>query len=86
MAFKADVDDIRDSMSYKVGKILRFHGAKVLYSDEFVKDPTFVSKEELLSTCDIVIVGSPHSAYRQLTVNNGTDIIDLWGVIPSNGE
>ncbi len=86
MAFKADVDDIRDSLSYKVGKILRFHGAKVLYSDEFVKDPTFVSKEELLSTCDIVIVGSPHSAYRQLTVNNGTDIIDLWGVIPSNGE
>lgn len=82
MAFKADVDDIRDSLSYKVGKILRFHGATVLYSDEFVKDPTFVSKEELLSTCDIVIVGSPHSAYRQLTINNGTDIVDLWGIIP----
>jgi len=86
MAFKADVDDIRDSLSYKVGKILRFHGATVLYSDEFVKDPTFVSKEELLSTCDIVIVGSPHSAYRQLTINNGTDIIDLWGIIATNGE
>ncbi len=84
MAFKADVDDIRDSLSYKVGKILRFHGATVLYSDEFAQDPTFVSKEELLSLCDIVIVGSPHTAYRNLTINNGTDIVDLWGILPTN--
>ena len=34
MAFKADVDDIRDSLSFKLGKVLRFHGAKVFYSDE----------------------------------------------------
>ena len=33
MAFKADIDDIRDSLSFKLGKILRFHGAKVYYSD-----------------------------------------------------
>ncbi|GAG47132.1 unnamed protein product, partial [marine sediment metagenome] len=33
MAFKADIDDIRDSLSYKLGKILRFNGANVLYSD-----------------------------------------------------
>ena len=29
MAFKADIDDIRDSLSYKLGKVLRFHGADV---------------------------------------------------------
>ena len=84
MAFKADVDDIRDSLSYKVGKILRFHGATVLYSDEFVRDPTFVSKEDLLSLCDVVIIGSPHSAYRHLNIHNGTDVVDLWGIIPEN--
>jgi UDP-N-acetyl-D-mannosaminuronic acid dehydrogenase len=84
MAFKADVDDIRDSLSYKVGKILRFHGATVLYSDEFVRDPTFVSKEDLLSHCDVVIVGSPHSAYKHLNIHNGTDVVDLWGIIPEN--
>lgn len=81
MAFKADVDDIRDSLSYKLGKILRFHGANVLYSDEFAQDPTFIPKERLLASCDVVIVGVPHSAYRQLTMPPGVEIIDLWGIV-----
>ncbi|MBI3011621.1 MAG: nucleotide sugar dehydrogenase [Candidatus Omnitrophica bacterium] len=81
MAFKADVDDIRDSLSYKLGKILRFHGAKVLYSDEFANDPTFISTERLLASSDVVIVGVPHSAYQQLVVSEGVEVVDLWGVI-----
>ena len=48
MAFKADIDDIRDSLSYKLGKVLRFHGAEVSYSDEFAQDPTFITKEQLV--------------------------------------
>jgi UDP-N-acetyl-D-mannosaminuronic acid dehydrogenase len=81
MAFKADIDDIRDSLSYKLGKVLRFHGAEVLYSDEFAKDPTFISKETLLSRAQVVIVGVPHSAYRSLLVPAGVDVVDLWGVV-----
>ena len=81
MAFKADVDDSRDSLSYKLGKVLRFHGAKVLYSDEFVSDPTFVPKEELLALSQVVIVGVPHSAYRELTIPSGIEVIDLWGIV-----
>ena len=68
MAFKADIDDIRDSLSYKLGKVLRFHGADVYYSDEFAKDPTFITKEQLVERSDVVIVGVPHSAYRTLVV------------------
>jgi len=82
MAFKADIDDIRDSLSYKLAKILRFHGALVVCSDEFVTDPTFVSKEELVASCPVVIVGVPHSAYRKLAVPATTRLIDLWGVVP----
>jgi len=82
MAFKADIDDIRDSLSYKLGKILRFHGAQVLYSDEFAQDPTFIDKEDLVVASDVVIVGVPHSAYRQLTVPLGVEVVDLWGVLP----
>jgi len=80
MAFKADIDDIRDSLSYKLGKILRFNGAKVLYSDEFAKDPTFISKEELVSSSDVVIIGVPHSAYKQLEIPDNIEVVDLWGV------
>jgi len=80
MAFKADIDDIRDSLSYKLGKVLRFHGADVYYSDEFAKDPTFVPKEKLLKECDIIIVGVPHSAYRGLRIPKNIEVVDLWGV------
>jgi len=64
-----------------LGKILRFHGATVFYSDEFAQDSTFISKEELLAKSEVVIVGVPHSAYKQLTVPSDVEIIDLWGVI-----
>jgi UDP-N-acetyl-D-mannosaminuronic acid dehydrogenase len=84
MTFKADIDDIRDSLSYKLGKVLRFHGAEVLYSDEFAKDPTFISKEELVARAHVVIVGVPHSAYKSLAVPAGVDIVDLWGVLPAS--
>lgn len=83
MAFKADIDDTRDSLSYKLGKILRFHGASVLYSDEFVHDATFISKENLVASSDVVIVGVPHSAYRQLRVPKGVEVMDLWNIIES---
>lgn len=83
MAFKADIDDIRDSLSYKLAKILRFQGAVVTCSDEFVKDPSFIGKEELVATCPVIIVGVPHSAYKELRVPPETVLIDLWNVIPS---
>lgn len=81
MAFKADIDDIRDSLSYKLGKILRFYGADVYYSDEFAKDPTFISKEQLVSLSDIVIIGVPHSAYKQLQIPERVELIDLWSIV-----
>jgi UDP-N-acetyl-D-mannosaminuronic acid dehydrogenase len=82
MAFKADSDDIRDSLSYKLGKLLRFHGADVFYSDEYANDPTFVDKETLVSKCDIIIVGVPHSAYRSLEIPKDKEIVDLWSTFP----
>jgi len=80
MAFKADIDDNRDSLSYKLGKILRFHGGEVYYSDEFVKDSTFVPKEMLINQCDIIIVGVPHSAYKGLVIPDRVEVVDMWGV------
>ena len=82
MAFKADIDDIRDSLSYKLGKVLRFHGADVSYSDEYARDPTFITKELLVERSDVVIVGVPHRAYRSLVIPRHVEVIDLWGVIP----
>jgi UDP-N-acetyl-D-mannosaminuronic acid dehydrogenase len=83
MTFKAESDDIRESLSYKLGKLLRFHGAQVFYSDEYAKDPTFVDKETLVRESDVVIVGVPHNAYRSIRVPAGKHIVDLWSVLPA---
>lgn len=80
MAFKADIDDIRDSLSFKLGKILRFHGTKVYYSDEFAENPDFVTKEKVISSCDVVIIGVPHSAYKGIIIPENVEIVDLWGI------
>ena len=81
MAFKADVDDIRDSLSYKLGKILRFEGANVLYSDEFAQNPDFITKEELIESSDIIIIGCPHSSYKGLIIPDDAMVLDLRGII-----
>ena len=86
MAFKADIDDIRDSLSFKLGKVLRFHGADVYCSDEFAQNPTFITKEELVRRSDVVIVGVPHSAYRTLVVPAHVHVVDLWGVIQAGTQ
>ncbi|MEK6984364.1 MAG: nucleotide sugar dehydrogenase [Nanoarchaeota archaeon] len=86
MAFKADIDDIRDSLSFKLGKILRFHGAKVYYSDEFAKNPDFVSKEELINSSQVVIVAVPHSAYKGIVIPKNIEVIDLWGITKKDYE
>tara|TARA_B100000315_G_scaffold53193_1_gene47519 strand:- start:468 stop:1634 length:1167 start_codon:yes stop_codon:yes gene_type:complete len=77
MAFKADVDDIRDSLSYKLGKILRFEGAKVLYSDEFAKDPSFINKEELINSSDIIIFATKHTNYKTLELPKDKIVINI---------
>jgi len=81
MAFKAESDDIRESLSYKLGKLLRFHGAQVFYSDEYAKDPTFVDKETLVRECDVIIIGVPHNAYRSLQVPAAKHVVDLWSIL-----
>ncbi len=80
MAFKANIDDIRDSLSFKLGKILRFRGAEVFYSDEYAKNPDFISKEELVKLSDIAIIGVPHAAYRKLSIPENVEVVDLWGI------
>jgi UDP-N-acetyl-D-mannosaminuronic acid dehydrogenase len=85
MAFKAECDDIRDSLSYKLGKILRFEGANVLYSDEYVTDPAFVSKEQLCREAEVIIVGVPHKAYATVNIPASTKLIDLWKICPQSG-
>lgn len=78
MAFKANVDDTRDSLSFRLSKILKFSGAEVFCSDEFAKNPDFVTKEEIIDNCETVIIATPHSSYNNLKFPESIDVIDIW--------
>ena len=78
MAFKADSDDPRESLSYKLRKILEYEAAQVLCTDPFVRDPALVSLEEVLAESDIIIVAAPHKEYRDLRYREGQHVVDIW--------
>ena len=75
LAFKADNDDIRESLSFKVKKLLEMKMAEVLVTDEFV--PGTMPLRKFLKEADGVILGVPHSAYRKLKVKK--PFVDCWG-------
>lgn len=79
MAFKAESDDIRDSLSFKLRKILRFAGAQVLCADPYVNDKSLVHPREILQWCRIVILGVPHRAYQKLNIPSRITVVDPWG-------
>ena len=70
MAFKADVDDTRDSLSFRLKKILEFRGAQVLCSDAYCHQESWCSAEDVIERADTIIVAVPHKAYAKL--NYGT--------------
>jgi len=80
MAFKAESDDQRASLSYKLRKLLTWAGARVLATDPYVHDDRLVSLECVLDESDILVLGAPHKAYQELTIG-GKDIVDVWGAL-----
>jgi UDP-N-acetyl-D-mannosaminuronic acid dehydrogenase len=80
MAFKADSDDKRESLSYKLRKLLALEAKAVLCTDPHVEDETLVPLDEAIERADIVIFGVPHSAYRDLSIPQGKHVVDVWGI------
>src|SRR5574337_276764 len=82
MAFKADSDDKRDSLSYKLRKLLEVETREVLCTDPYVQDSSLVPLEEALHRADIIILGAPHSVYRHLSFPPDKIVIDVWKYWP----
>jgi UDP-N-acetyl-D-mannosaminuronic acid dehydrogenase len=82
MAFKAESDDTRASLSYKLRKLLLWAGATVLCTDPYVEDERLVGLDEVLAQSDILVLGAPHRAYRALDLD-GREVVDVWGARPA---
>lgn len=90
LTFKADSDDVRDSLSYKLKKGFEFQGARVLSHDPYI--PGSHSLDELRSESEAIVVCAPHSQFRGLSFEQ--PVIDVWAflkeetleVLPGRGK
>jgi len=83
MAFKAESDDPRFSLSYKLKKILTFRAKAVLTTDPYVKsDPALLGLDDVIRRSDVLILCVPHNAYRGLNLEHKivVDIWNFWGM------
>jgi UDP-N-acetyl-D-mannosaminuronic acid dehydrogenase len=78
MAFKGGSDDTRDSLAYKLRRILRFKAQRVLCTDPYVtSDDSLVPLETVLAEADVLVLAAPHPEYRDLGA--ATPLVDVWG-------
>lgn len=81
MAFKAESDDPRDSLSYKLRKLLSLEAKQVLCTDPYVPDDSLVPLPRVLEEADILFVATPHKVYRQLSIPPDKIVIDIWNCL-----
>lgn len=76
MAFKPNNDDTRESLSFKLKKLLIYKMANVICSDPYVKE--LENLKAALAKADGVILGVPHDEYKNLKIN--VPFVDCWGI------
>ena len=85
MAFKANNDDKRESLSYKLKKILAIEAKKVLCSDVYINGEEFVSPSEIVNLSDIIILATPHKEYADLAIDKSKVLVDMWNFYGEGG-
>lgn len=84
MAFKGNCDDPRSSLCYKLRKVLTVECRRVVCTDPYICDPSFLPLEELLGTADLLIVGACHDHYRQLRPRQ--PVVDVFGFLGKDNK
>jgi UDP-N-acetyl-D-mannosaminuronic acid dehydrogenase len=81
MAFKAEIDDTRASLSYKLKRTLQMSAREVLTTDPFVTtDPEILPLDQVVARSDILVLATPHSAYANADLK-GKPVVDVWGFL-----
>ncbi|MBF0297422.1 MAG: nucleotide sugar dehydrogenase [Oligoflexia bacterium] len=78
MSFKANNDDTRESLAFKVKKILKIKMATPLITDSYLKDKDNLPLASALEIADGIILGVPHKEYLSLKISK--PYVDCWGV------
>jgi len=84
MGFKADTDDTRQSLSFRLVKALRARGSEVVAHDPYVVGCSDVDIQALIDKSDVLFIAVPHQPYRDvlptLLAGKNVWICDVWGI------
>ncbi|WP_173975843.1 nucleotide sugar dehydrogenase, partial [Magnetospirillum sp. LM-5] len=81
MAFKANSDDTRASLSFKMRKDLTLEARDVLVTDPLVTNlPDLLPLDEVIARADLLILCAPHGAYKDLDTK-GKPVVDIWNYL-----
>jgi UDP-N-acetyl-D-mannosaminuronic acid dehydrogenase len=79
MSFKAESDDTRSSLSYKLKRILKFKARHVLCHDPYVTgDPELAALDDVLAESNLLIISTPHAVYADL--HPDVPVVDIWNL------
>jgi UDP-N-acetyl-D-mannosaminuronic acid dehydrogenase len=80
MAFKAESDDTRSSLSYKLKRLMKFKAARVFCTDPYVRhDHELWPLEFVLAQSDLLIIAAPHSQYGDIDYQ--APVVDPWNLL-----
>jgi len=89
MTFKADCDDTRNSLSFKLRKILRQNNARIIEIDPYLDESLDFGQ---LEGCDAVILMTPHEEFKDFRrvcsqIDNPECLIaDMWNFWIENAD
>lgn len=94
LAFKPEIDDIRESLSFKIRKALLREHAQLVLHDPYVKDyrqqEVVHDLQKALQDAQIVIIATRHKQYVQKKkqiikyLDKNTYICDIWNIFGTN--
>lgn len=90
LAFKAEIDDIRESLAFKVKKALERERAKVFLHDPYV--PGYQNNlDDVLKGADLIFLATNHNFYKKLDITNVRKLVsktcvvcDVWNIFKTN--
>ncbi len=94
LAYKANVDDDRESPSYRIMELLEQKGAEVSYNDPYVpvirpsrEYPHYAGRtsSDISNEYDLILIATPHDEYKTLDYSGITiPILDTRNVVQGN--
>ena len=83
LTFKANSDDVRNSLSLKLLERLKLLSKTVKAFDPYIDNNLTILKE-ILENSDLIIIGTPHDDFKNLIFN--CPVIDIWGSIKRSAK